>query len=97
MLPTSTIGADAGDCISPAALGGTGTLDPIFPTAPFTPGTTWANALQTIGLALPAAPTNWLELPGSYSAQCSNAGGANVFQIAPLAGAPALSPSPDPT
>ena len=38
-----------------------------------------------------------VEFPDAYRARCSTAGGANVLQITPLGGAPALRRSPDAT
>ncbi len=85
-------------CTNPAALaGGSGTLDPIYPTQPFAPGTLLSVAIRLLGTPLPSAPTPWVAAPGAYSASCSSAGGANVLRIVPLAGAPTFRPSPDPT
>ena len=46
---------------------------------------------------MPASSATWLSFPGSYSARCVNEGGANVLQVTPAAGAPALTPVPAPT
>jgi hypothetical protein len=84
-------------CTNPAALsGGSGSLDPIFPTEPFAPGTTIATGIRLLGPS-PVASTPWVEVPGSYTASCSSTGGANVLEIAPVGGAPTLHPSPDPS
>jgi hypothetical protein len=85
-------------CTNPAALGGgAGLLDPIFPRAPFAPGTAIAAAVDAVGFPRPQSPSPWLAFPRAYSARCSSEGEANVLQIAPRAGAPVLRPSPDPT
>jgi len=82
-------------CTNPAALGGgEGLLDPVVPRAPFAPGTTIAAAVDATGFARPPASTPWLAFPGSYSARCSSDGGADVLQVTPLGGAPALTPVP---
>lgn len=81
-------------CTNPAALrGGTGVLDPIFPTAPFAAGSTLAAAISLLGLTLPTAPTPWIESPGSYTATCST-GPAHALVITPRAGAQVIHPSP---
>jgi DUF3089 family protein len=85
-------------CTNPAALqGGSATLDSIFPTEPFAPGSTIAVAIQLLGLTLPTATTPWIEAPGSYTGQCSSTSGANVLQIVPVGGAQTIHPSPDST
>ena len=84
-------------CTNPAALrGGAGVLDPVYPTAPFAPGSTIAAGIALLGVTLPQASTPWLESPGSYSAHCT-AGDAHVLMVAPRDGAPLPTPSPDPT
>jgi hypothetical protein len=83
-------------CTNPARLrGGAGVLEPAYPTQPFAPGSTIAAAMGLLGLTLPTAATPWIEIPGSYRAQCTG-GAAHVLEIAPLGGAPAPRPSPDP-
>jgi hypothetical protein len=85
-------------CTNPAALGGgSGLLDPEYPSAPFAPGTTIAAAVGIVGNTLPKASTPWIAVPNAYRARCSRANGANVLRIAPRGGAPALKPSPDPS
>jgi Protein of unknown function (DUF3089) len=92
----SLFGRDHVLCTNPAALGGgAGTLDPVYPTTPFAPGT--IAAISLLGERLPTAATPWLDAPGSYRAQCSATGGANVLQVTALAGAPTLNPIPDAT
>jgi Protein of unknown function (DUF3089) len=84
-------------CTNPAALrGGAGVLDPVYPSAPFAPGSTIAAGIALLGVTLPQASTPWLESPGSYSAHCTS-GDARVLMIAPRGGAPIPKPSPDPT
>jgi Protein of unknown function (DUF3089) len=85
-------------CTNPAALGGgSGLLDPVFPTAPFAPGSTISAGTARLGIPAIRVSTPWVSTPVAYSAHCSSAGGANVLEIAPLAGAPVLHPSPDAT
>jgi pimeloyl-ACP methyl ester carboxylesterase len=83
-------------CTNPAALGGgSGVLDPVFPTAPFATGTI-AAATALVGEPIPKTTTPWVEIPGAYTARCT-AGGAHVLQIAARGGAPALNAVPDAT
>jgi hypothetical protein len=83
-------------CTNPAALGGgTGLLDPIYPTEPYAPGTTIAAAIGLLGLTLPTAGTPWIEAPDSYSATCSS-GPVHALVITPRAGAQAIRSSPSP-
>ena len=85
-------------CTNPAALGGgAAKVDPIFPSAPFAPGTLIAAGTALLNLTRPMPKTVWVSEPGAYRAQCSSAGGANVLQVSPLGGAQVASPSPDPT
>jgi len=84
-------------CVNPAALLGAKTVDPIFPSAPFAPGTLIAAGIKILNLTQPTPQTVWASLPGAYSAACSSAGGANVLEITPLGGAQTATPSPDPT
>jgi hypothetical protein len=85
-------------CTNPSALGGgSGTLDPVFPTEPFAPGSTIAAATRLLGMTLPTASTPWISAPGAYSAQCESGANGNVLEITPLDGAPTIRPSPDPT
>jgi hypothetical protein len=83
-------------CTNPAALrGGTGTVDPVYPSEPFAPGTTIGGLTAALGFPAPAVRTPWIEVPGAYRARCSDAGGANVLQVAARGGAPALNALPD--
>ena len=85
-------------CTNPASLaGGSGLLDPIFPTQPFAPGSTIAAGIQLLGFTVPSVPTPWVSSPGAYRAACSSAGGAHVLEITPRNGAPLIHPSPDAT
>jgi len=84
-------------CTNPAALGGgTGTLNPVFPTEPFAPGTTIGSVTGQVG-ALPTASTPWIESTGSYTAECSSTPTADVLEITAQGGAPTLKAVPDPS
>ena len=84
-------------CTNPAALGGgSGLLNPIFPTQPFYPKSLLAAGLALTGLKVPPAATVFVSEPGSYRAACSSANNANVLQITPVGGAQTLTPSPTP-
>jgi hypothetical protein len=90
----SLFGHDHVLCTNPAALGGgAGTLDPIFPSAAFAPGT-FATLIGIMGRPIPSASTAWVEAPGAYRASCT---AENVLEVTPLGGAPALKPVPDAT
>jgi Protein of unknown function (DUF3089) len=93
-------GAPKGDvvlCTNPAALaGGSGLLDPIWPTQPFDPTSPLAAGIALLGVKLPTASTVWLTEPGAYRAQCSSANDANVLQISAVGGAQTPNPSPTP-
>jgi hypothetical protein len=94
----TTVPGDQVLCTNPAALrGGAAQVDPIFPSAPFAPGTLIAAGISLLKITQPPASTTWISEPGAYRAQCSSAGGANVLQITALSGAQTATPSPDPT
>jgi hypothetical protein len=83
-------------CTNPAALrGGAGTIDPVYPSEPFAPGTTIGGLTTGLGFPAPAVRTPWIALPRALRARCSDAGGANVLQVTPRRGAPALTAQPD--
>ena len=85
-------------CTNPAALtGGSGVLDPIFPSQPFAPGTLISAGIQLLHLTQPMPPTVWSAEPGAYTARCSSDNGAHVLQITHQGGAQTPTPSPDPT
>jgi Protein of unknown function (DUF3089) len=84
-------------CTNPAALGGgSAPIEPIYPSAPFAPGTTISALTLAVGAPLPSVRTAWRSFPGSYSARCSNADDASVLQVSPRSGAPVLNPVPAP-
>jgi hypothetical protein len=88
---------DAVLCTNPAALaGGSGKLDPIFPSQPFDPQSSLAAGIALLGLTQPTPPTVWSTEPGSYTAQCSSANDANVLEITAVGGAKTPTPSPSP-
>jgi hypothetical protein len=94
----SPVAGDRVLCTNPAALGGgSAVVDPIFPSAPFAPGTLIAAGISLLGITQPHPTTVWTEEPGAYSAQCISSQGASVLQVAPLGGAQTPVPSPDPT
>jgi len=83
-------------CTNPAALGGgTGPLDPILPTRPFSPGSSVAAGIAALRFSVPQVDTPWVSAPGAYLAHCSASGGSDVLQLVPTAGAPTLHPSPN--
>jgi hypothetical protein len=85
-------------CTNPARLrGGAAPLDPIFPTAPFAPGTLIAAGISLLGFGQPAASTPFVEAPGAFTGRCSSAGGAHVLRIASRNGTPVPKASPDVT
>jgi hypothetical protein len=92
----TTVAGDQVLCTNPAALhGGAGVVDPIFPSAPFFPGSPLSAGIRLLGLTQPAPSTVWRTEPGAYSARCSNAGGASALEVSALHGAQTASPSPD--
>jgi pimeloyl-ACP methyl ester carboxylesterase len=65
-------------CVNPTSLGGgTGVLDPYFPTilVSLLPGA------KTQGVTTP-----WIAIPGEYSAHCETSGNATWLQVTPIAG-----------
>ena len=93
----TTTPGDSVLCVNPASLAGNGILDPIFPSAPFAPGTLIALGIQGLHLTQPTPSTVWSSEPGAYSATCSSAAGADVLLVTPRNGAQTPTPSPDPT
>jgi hypothetical protein len=84
-------------CTNPAALaGGSGLLDPTYPTTPFAPSSTLAAGIALVGVPIPRTSAPWVEAPDSYRAHCSS-GSAHVLQITPRDGAPTPRPIPDAT
>lgn len=85
-------------CTNPAALrGGSGLLDTIFPSQPFTPGSTLSLGIFFLGITQPRPPTVWVDEPNAYRAKCSSAANANVLQLTAQPGAQTAKPSPDGT
>jgi hypothetical protein len=94
----TTVPGDQVLCTNPAALGGgPATVDPIFPSAPFAPGTLIAAGITLLSLTQPMPSTVWSTEPNSYQAQCQSVNGANVLEINSINGAQVATPSPDPT
>jgi hypothetical protein len=85
-------------CTNPAALaGGAAKLVPIFPSAPFAPGSAISAGIALLKLTQPMPPTVWSSEPNAYRARCRSIRGANVLEISSLGGAQVATPSPDPT
>jgi hypothetical protein len=85
-------------CTNPAALGGgSAPLTSVFPTEPFAPGTTIGLATGAVGVPMPTgATTPWFQAQ-AYTGACDSSNDADVLQISPIDGAPALNPVPDAT
>lgn len=95
--PPSTAGKEV-LCTNPAALGGgTGTLESIYPSAPFAPGTTIGTLTAGVGQVVPAGVTTPWVSTRAYTASCTSANGANVLLIRGADGAPKLNPLPGAT
>jgi pimeloyl-ACP methyl ester carboxylesterase len=63
-------------CVNPAALGGgSGVLEPLFPTASVAAG------LGAVSSGAPAAATPWVSEPDLYSGQCMYQDGASWLQV----------------
>ncbi len=92
----STVPGDHVLCTNPAALIGASTVDPIFPSQPFAPGTLIAQGIALLKLVQPTPPTVWSSEPGAYSARCESTAGANVLELTALHGAQVATPSPTP-
>jgi Protein of unknown function (DUF3089) len=92
--------APSGDqvlCTNPAALaGGSGLLDPMWPSQPFDPMSILSQGIAALGLKQPTPSTVWFTLPGAYSAQCVDSNGAHVLMIKARDGAQTPNPSPTP-
>jgi hypothetical protein len=85
-------------CTNPAALaGGSGVVDPIFPSAPFDPASILSVGIKLLGLTQPHPKTVWFTEPGSYRARCVTSHGGHVLMITALHGAQVAKPSPDAT
>src|SRR4051794_3659019 len=81
-------------CTNPGNLGGgSATLHGYDYTTPF-PGTLGIAVNQFTG-PLPSVPTKWLVVPGTYTAQCSTAGGADVLLAKASNGARDFAPNPN--
>ena len=94
-LDGATATGDEVLCTNPVGLGGgSGTLRTVFPAEPFAPGTRIGAATEAVGLPRPDVSTPWVQAE-AYTGECSAADGADVLQITPLAGAPALNAVPD--
>jgi hypothetical protein len=85
-------------CTNPAALaGGSGVVNPIFPSAPFDPASILSVGIKLLGLTQPHPKTVWFTEPGAYRARCVNSHGGHVLMITSLHGAQVARPSPDAT
>ena len=93
----TTVPGDQVLCVNPARLVGASTVEPIFPSAPFAPGTLIAAGTALLHLTQPMPPTVWSAEPGAYAARCETVNGARVLELTALHGAQVPTPSPDPT
>ncbi|HVG88507.1 MAG TPA: DUF3089 domain-containing protein [Gaiellales bacterium] len=85
-------------CVNPAAPGGgPATLDTIFPSVPFAPGTTIGIGTQAVGIPQPDVSTTWIEAKGAYSGTCDSSDDADALEVSGLDGAPVLNAVPDAT
>jgi hypothetical protein len=83
-------------CTNPARLlGGPASVETIYPSEPYAPGTLIATGIQLLGVEQPTAPTPWVSVRG-YRARCAREARASFLKITPLGGAPDFSPSPTP-
>jgi Protein of unknown function (DUF3089) len=94
-LGGTTIPGEQVLCVNPARLVGSSTLEPIFPSAPFAPGTLIAEGTALLHLTQPMPPTVWSAEPGAYSARCETVNGARVLELTALHGAQVPTPSPN--
>ncbi|HEV2812411.1 MAG TPA: DUF3089 domain-containing protein [Solirubrobacteraceae bacterium] len=93
---TATAGAHV-LCTNPARLrGGAATVDTIYPSRPFAPGTLISIGIQLLGVTQPTAPTPWITVKDAYRAECTRAAGATFLKLTPLGDAPDFRPSPTP-
>jgi Protein of unknown function (DUF3089) len=83
-------------CTDPAALIGASTVDAIFPSRPFAPGTLTSLLIGLLHVRQPMPPTVWASEPGAYSARCASIAGADVLELSALHGAQVAQPSPTP-
>jgi hypothetical protein len=90
----TTVHGDQVLCVNPAGLIGARTVEPIFPSAPFAPGTLIAAGTALLHLTQPMPPTVWSAEPGAYSARCETVNGARVLELTALRGAQVPTPSP---
>ena len=82
-------------CTNPAALrGGSGALETLTPTTPFTGRSGSAINILYNGDP-PTAPTPWVQPMDHYAGQCVQANGANVLMVSPVGAARTLTPVPD--
>jgi hypothetical protein len=83
-------------CTNPAALaGGSAIVHPIFPSAPFAPGTVIAIGNSLLKITQPHPPTVWSTQPDAYSAHCVDSNGAHVLMLKALNGAQVAHPVPN--
>jgi Protein of unknown function (DUF3089) len=84
-------------CTNPANLaGGSGTVTPITPSAPFAPGSIIALGLSVLNYHVPTPSTVYWTAPKSYTARCVNSNGAHVLEITARNGAQTPTPAPTP-
>jgi len=84
-------------CTNPANLaGGSGTVTPITPSAPFAPGSIIALGLSVLNYTVPSPSTVYWTSPNSYTARCEDSNGAHVLEITARNGAQTPTPAPTP-
>jgi pimeloyl-ACP methyl ester carboxylesterase len=84
-------------CTNPARLrGGPATIDAIYPSEPFAPGSLIAAGIQLLGVTQPKASTPWVTVEDAYTAECRRSGNVRYLHLTPGEGAPDFRPSPTP-
>lgn len=84
-------------CVNPAALLHSTLLHPVFPSAPFAPGTLISIGIQILNLRQPHPATTWFTLSRAYTGRCVTSNGAHVLMVKAINGAQTANPSPDKT
>ena len=80
--------------MNPAGLIGAKRVEPIFPSAPFAPGTLIAAGTALLHLTQPMPPTVWSASPVPTRRGARPSTGARVLELTALHGAQVPTPSP---